>query len=79
MTETDNDTIAKLILKWFWNHPLTGWVLSTGLAVMMLITGCERTQNRNELRDLRKETHNQAVKIQRLALENAALKSKVTP
>ena len=73
MTESEkNETIAKLILKWFWNHPLTGWVLATGLAVMMFIVGWERTQNRQELRE-------QAVKIQRLALENADLKSKVTP
>ena len=31
MTESEkNETIAKLILKWFWNHALTGWVLAAG-------------------------------------------------
>ena len=73
MTESEkNETIAKLILKWFWNHALTGWVLAAGLAVMMFIVGWERTQNRQEL-------HDQAVQISQLALENAALKLRVTP
>ena len=38
MTETDNDTKAKLILKWFWNHALTGWVLAAGLAAGLVLT-----------------------------------------
>ena len=62
----------KAMLKYFWRTAPWGWWCAAVLAVMMLILG-------PELRDLRKETRDQAVKIQRLELENADLKSKVTP
>ena len=72
MTESDNEPKGNAVLLWLWNHALAGWWLAAVLGVMLWIVGWERTQNRQELRE-------QAVKIQRLALENAALKGKVTP
>ena len=72
MTESENETKGNAVLLWLWNHALAGWWLAAVLGVMLWIVGWERTQNRQELRE-------QAVTIQRLALENAALKSKVTP
>ena len=72
MTEYDNKPKGNAVLLWFWNHALAGWWLAAILGMMLWIVGCERTQNRQAL-------HDQAVQISRLALENAALKSKVTP